>query len=182
MDGRLAIREVMTPDPITISPRMRLNHAAALMKENDVSSLIVVSKGVPVGIVTEKDFVEKAVASNAKPSQLTVRDIMSSPLVTVAPSCDIVQAARTMASLRIRRLAVLEQGRLVGILTEGDILKISPELIEITREFEKINTREEKISEEVVTMGICEGCQAFSEELREHEGLHLCKSCFDDQD
>jgi len=182
MDGRLAIREVMTPDPITISPRMRLNHAAALMKENDVSSLIVVSKGVPVGIVTEKDFVEKSVAPNAKPSQLTVRDIMSSPLVTVAPSCDVVQAARTMASLRIRRLAVLEQGRLVGILTEGDLLKISPELIEITREFEKINRPAERIGAPVMAMGICEGCQSFSEELRERDGLHLCKFCIEEQD
>jgi CBS domain-containing protein len=182
MDGRLAVREVMTKDPITISPRMRLNHAAALMKERDVSSLIVVRKGVPVGIVTEKDFVEKAVAANVKPSQLTVKDIMSSPLVTVGPGVDLVEAARTMASLRIRRLAVLEDGRLAGILTEGDILKISPELIEITREFESINTRTEKISEDIVTMGICEGCQSFSEELREHEGLHLCKSCLDDQD
>jgi len=180
MDGRLAVREVMTKDPITVSPKMRLNHAAALMKERDVSSLIVVRKNVPVGIVTEKDFVEKAVATNAKPSQLTVKDIMSSPLLTVSPNIDIVQAARTMASLRIRRLAVLEEGRLAGILTEGDILKISPELIEITREFESINTRAEKISEEMVMMGICEGCQAFSEELKEHDGLHLCKSCLDD--
>ena len=182
MKGRLAVREVMTPEPVTVSPRMRLNHAAAMMKEAGVSSLIVVSKGMPVGIVTEKDFVEKAVASNAKPSQLTVKDIMSSPLLTVAPNTDIAQAARTMSSLRIRRLAVLEDGRLLGILTEGDILKFSPELIEITREFENINTRVEKFSDEIVTMGICEGCQAFSEELREHEGLHLCKSCFEEED
>jgi len=180
MDGRLAVREVMTKDPITVSPKMRLNHAAALMKERDVSSLIVVRKNVPVGIVTEKDFVEKSVASNSKPSQLSVKDIMSSPLVTVGPGVDIADAARTMASLRIRRLAVLEDGRLVGILTEGDILKISPELIELTREFESINLKEEKISEEMVMMGICEGCQAFSEELKEHDGLHLCKSCLDD--
>jgi CBS domain-containing protein len=182
MDGRLAVREVMTKEPITVSPRMRLNHAAALMKEREVSSLVVVRKDVPVGIVTEKDFVEKAVASNARPSQLTVKDIMSSPLLTVLPGVDIAEAARMMASLKIRRLGVLDEGHLVGILTEGDILKISPELIEITREFESINTRTEKISEEVVTMGICEGCQAFSEELREHEGLHLCKSCLDEQD
>lgn len=181
MDGHLAVREVMTPEPVTVSPRMRLNHAAALMKENDVGSLIVVRKDLPVGIVTERDLVEKAVAANAKPSQLSVKDVMSSPLVTVGPEVDIAQAARTMASLRIRRLAVLEEGRLVGILTEGDILKISPELIEITREFERINTRGDRIREEVVTMGICEGCQAFSEELRELDGLHLCKSCFEDQ-
>ncbi|MBM4249611.1 MAG: CBS domain-containing protein [Euryarchaeota archaeon] len=182
MNAHLAVREVMTPDPVTVSPRMRLNHAAALMKERDVGSLIVVRNDLPVGIVTEKDLVEKAVAVNAKPSQLSIKDVMSAPLVTIGPEVDIAQAARMMASLRIRRLAVLENGRLVGILTEGDILKISPELIEITREFERINTREERIHEEVVTMGICEGCQAFSEELREHDGIHLCKSCFEDQD
>ena len=182
MNRRLLVSEVMTKDPVTVSSRMRLDHAASLMKENDVSSLIVVRKGVPVGIVTENDFVEKAVAGNLKPGNLTVKDIMNAPLITVSPKVEITEAARTMSSLRIHRLAVLEEGKLVGVLTESDILKISPELIEITREFEKINRAAQRIGEPVLAMGICEGCQSFSEELRERDGLHLCKFCIEDLD
>jgi CBS domain-containing protein len=182
MMRRLLVNEVMTKDPVTVSPRMRLNHAASLMKEKDVSSLIVVRKEVPVGIVTEKDFVEKAVAKNLKPSHMTVKDIMNSPLVTVSSGVEITEAARTMSALRIHRLAVLEEKKLVGMLTESDILRISPELIEITREFEKINRPGELIEEPVVAMGICEACQSFSEELKERDGLHLCKFCIEDLD
>jgi len=182
LDRRLQVNEVMTRDPVTVSLRMRLHHAASLMKEKDVSSLIVVRKEVPVGIVTEKDFVEKAVAGNQKPSHMTVKDIMNAPLISVSPGVEITDAARTMSSLRIHRLAVLEEGKLVGILTESDILRISPELIEITREFEKINGPGELIGEPVQAMGICEGCQSFSEELKEVDGLHLCKFCIEDLD
>lgn len=182
LEGRLLVSEVMTKDPVTVSSRMRLDHAASLMKERDVSSLIVVRKDVPVGIVTENDFVLKVIARNLKPGHLTVKDIMSSPLVGVSPSVEITDAARTMSSLRIHRLAVLQEGTLVGILTESDILKISPELIDITREFEKINRPSERIEPPVLAMGICEGCQSFSEELREIDGIHLCKFCIEEQD
>jgi predicted transcriptional regulator len=159
---------------------MRLNHAASLMKEKGVSYLIVIRKDVPIGIVTEKDLVEKSVAANAKPSHITIKDIMSSPLLTVQPGVDIADAARTMASLKIRRLVVVEDSRLVGILTESDILRISPALIEITREFESINRERDKIKDAIYTMGICENCQSFSEELREYNGLHICKFCAED--
>lgn len=182
MTRRLLVSEVMTKDPVTVSSRMRLDHAASLMHEHEVSSLIVVRKEVPVGIVTENDFVSKVVARNLKPGHMTVKDIMNVPLVAVSPGVEITEAARTMSSLRIHRLAVLEDGKLVGILTEGDILKISPELIEITREFEKINRSAERIGAPVLAMGICEECQSFSEELREKDGLHLCKSCIEEED
>ena len=172
----------MTKDPVTVSSRMRLDHAASLMQDYGVSSLIVVRKDVPVGIVTENDFVLKVVARNLKPGHMTVKDIMNIPLITVSPRVEITEAARTMSTLRIHRLAVLADGKLVGILTESDILKISPELIEITREFEKINRPSERIEAPVLAMGICEGCQSFSEELKEKDGLHLCKSCIEDQD
>lgn len=182
LEGKLLVSEVMTRDPVTVSSRMTLDHAASLMQEHDVSSLIVVRKDVPVGIVTENDFVLKVVAHNLKPGHLTVKDIMSAPLIAVSPRVEITEAARTMSSLRIHRLAVLDDGKLVGILTESDILKISPELIELTREFEKINRPAERIEAPVLAMGICEGCQSFSEELRERDGVHLCKFCIEEED
>ena len=182
MQRRIQVGEVMTHDPVTVSPRMRLDHAASLMKEKDVSSIIVVRKAVPVGIVTEKDFVEKSVAANLKPGHMTVKDIMNAPLVAVGPATEIAEAARTMSSLRIHRLAVMEEGRLVGILTESDLLRISPELIELTREFEKLNRPGPLFGQPEQAMGICEGCQSFSDELVEMDGLQLCKFCIEDLD
>ena len=181
-ERRIPVREVMTRRPVTVGPGMRLHSAAALMRRRSISSLIVVRKGAPVGIVTEKDIVEKCVAKDSRPSRMSVRDVMSSPLVSVDPETDLVDAARRMASLHIRRLAVVGKGRLLGILTESDILRISPELIEITREFGAINKSGEREAAEVVTEGLCERCETFSEELRERDGLHLCRECIEDMD
>ncbi|MGQ9581924.1 MAG: CBS domain-containing protein [Thermoplasmatota archaeon] len=179
-ERRIQVREVMTRSPVTVGPRKRLDSAAALMRRRSVSSLIVVNGGAPVGIVTEKDIVEKCVAPNTRPSRLTVRDVMSSPLVSVRPQTDVADAARRMASLRIRRLAVVERGRLVGILTESDILRISPGLIEITRELRAMSQHGERARPEVVGEGVCESCEAFSDELMERDGLRLCRDCADD--
>ncbi|MEM4728157.1 MAG: CBS domain-containing protein [Thermoplasmata archaeon] len=181
-DGRIAVGEVMTRKPITVSPGMSLHRAALLMRRRSISTLIVASRGSPVGIVTEKDLVDKCVATNTKPSRLKIKDVMSSPLVSVGPDTDLVDAARKMASLRIRRLAVIEKGRLVGILTESDILRISPELIEITRELRAINQHGERVPPETVREGMCERCESFSDELVERDGLHLCKNCIEDLD
>ncbi len=181
-EKRIQVREVMTKRPVTVGPRMRLDSAAALMRRRSVSSLIVVNRGAPVGIVTEKDIVEKCVASDTRPSRLTVGDVMSSPLISVRPQTDLADAARRMASLKIRRLAIVERGRLVGVLTESDILRISPELIEITRELRAINQCGEGSRPEVVGEGVCESCGAFSDELMEREGLRLCRDCAEDLD
>lgn len=162
----------MSKNPVTIDPSATAKEAAALMRERELGSLLVVSARKPVGIVTEKDLVTKVVAENRMPAEVTVNEVMTSPVVTIGPYQEILDAAKTMADLNIRRLAVVDNDDLVGLVTENDILKVWPALIEITRERAAISAPREGVG-----VGYCEGCSTFSDQLSLYNGQLLCPDC-----
>ena len=134
MKKAIPVLEIMSKDPVTLEPGTSVRDAAGAMRERDVGSLIVVEDGKPVGIVTEKDLVNKVVAEDRRPSDMDLSTVMTAPLVTIGPYQEVLEAARKMAELRIRRLPVVEGDHLVGLVTEADVLRVWPALIEITRE------------------------------------------------
>ena len=97
--------------------------AAILMRENNISSLLVKHKGDFVSIVTEKDIINKVVAEELYPGDVKVSEIMSKDLFTVSKNENIEEAAKLMRKKGVRRLVVLEDERIVGIITETDIAK-----------------------------------------------------------
>ncbi|MBI4257494.1 MAG: CBS domain-containing protein [Thaumarchaeota archaeon] len=97
--------------------------AAQTMTENDVGSLPVVDKGTAVGILTERDLVRRVIAKRKDPSALSVREIMSSPIVSVQPSAFVEEAADLMVKHQIRRIIVIENGKLLGIVTSTDLAR-----------------------------------------------------------
>ena len=129
------VEEIMTKAPVVGSPNMTVREAAFLMKSWKVGSVIIVEDDTPIGIITERDMVEKVVADDRSPSTINVREIMSSPLITVNPRDSLGNATKKMSMLGVRRLPVVVNKQLVGMLTENDILRISPTLIELTREW-----------------------------------------------
>lgn len=169
------VLEIMSRKPVTAPPTIKVSEAAGLMKKHGVGSLIIVKSKAPIGIVTERDILTKVVAQNIKPDEVVIEEIMSSPVVCIHPHINITDAAKKMASLHIRRLPVVEDSVLVGIVTEKDILKISPQLIEITREYARIN-RYVDVTEEKIS-GYCENCRAFSDQLEDVDGELLCRDC-----
>lgn len=174
------VEEVMTRSPVIGKPDMTVKEAAKLMKSKHVGSLVIVEDDSPIGILTERDLVDKVVAANKMPSRIKVKDVMTSPLVTVGPEESVSDAAVKMSRLRMRRLPVVSKGHLIGILTENDILRISPSLIEITREWAKIVGGGSAGAQGLkISSGYCDNCGAFSSELRAREGQMLCSNCFD---
>lgn len=173
------VDEVMTRSPVKGDPGMTAREAAQLMKEREVGSLVIVENNQPVGILTEKDLVEKVVSENILPSKVIVEKIMSTPLVTASPGDSVADAAERMAHLKLRRLPVVEGGNLVGILTENDILRISPSLIEITREWARINSSGLQRSSFGISTGYCEICGGYSDMLMHIDGRLLCSDCFE---
>lgn len=165
-------RDVMDPNPVTVSPRMTVHHAASLMKEKDVSCLVVVRKDEPVGCLTEGDMTRRVVAQNLKPNQVTVKSIMSSPIGVVGPDEDIASIARAMAKGQARILAVVENGKLVGVITQRDLSILSPAFLELYREHVKIGKDGARVSP-----GYCHMCHGYSEELTEDHGLMVCREC-----
>jgi CBS domain-containing protein len=115
------VREVMTPGVRTVSPSQSLAEAAELMKSEDVGSLPVVEEGRLAGILTDRDIVIRAVAERRDPETVKVDEIASGVLVTVEPEQDLDEALALMARHRVRRLPVVEEGRLVGMLAQADV-------------------------------------------------------------
>jgi CBS domain-containing protein len=97
--------------------------AARLMADRGISSLFVVKDGVPVGIVTERDFIKKVCAKGLDISQVNVEDIMSKILTTAEPETPIEVAVQRMVNHKIRRLPIIERGKIVGIITVTDLAK-----------------------------------------------------------
>jgi CBS domain-containing protein len=174
MRARVPVVEIMTRTPITTTGDATVAAAAKVMREQDIGSLVVLDADRPTGIVTERDIVTKVAAADQKPSVVRVKDIMTSPLVAVPPHEEVVEAAKLMSQRKIRRLAVVQDGKLVGIVTENDILRIWPTLIEVTREYVRagLETRFSKGIE-----GHCEACGVYSTNLMWDRNLLACPEC-----
>ncbi|MDH5806275.1 MAG: CBS domain-containing protein [Candidatus Methanomethylicaceae archaeon] len=172
----IKVGDIMTRDVITLSETSSARDVAIAMSNKKIGSVIVVSNGNPVGIITEKDLIERVLAKGLDPDKVLAKDIMSSPLFVIDPRVGIMEAAKKMASLNIRRLVVVEKGKMVGIITASDILSAAPEMIEILIE----STRERLMMkrEELETMtGYCDNCEEWSDSLKEVNGQFLCENC-----
>jgi CBS domain-containing protein len=116
------VKEVMTKTVITVESNKTVTEAAALMAENDVGNLIVMDKNTPIGIVTERDFVRRVLAKETNP-KTKISEIMSTPLRVIDPDAPLKEAARRMVRKGIRRLAVIKDNKLVGIITATDFAR-----------------------------------------------------------
>ena len=116
------VKDIMTKDVVTIDVSKTIFEAAQLMSEKNISCLVVTKNDAPAGIVTERDFVKRIVAKRAS-FDVKVTEVMTKTLVTVEPDASIKEAARLMSSHKIRRLPVLKQNKLVGILVATDLVR-----------------------------------------------------------
>jgi CBS domain-containing protein len=123
----MKVRELMTNKPTTVEPDTTLGEVATLMKQEDCGSIPVVQGGRLVGIVTDRDIVIRGIAAGVDPKTQRVSKVMSSDPVTVGPDEDIADAEKKMADRQIRRLPVVEGGKLVGIIVTAQIARAGNE-------------------------------------------------------
>jgi len=182
MRTEAAVSDVMNDNPVIISRKASVIDAAREMKGEGVGSIIVVEDGMPVGIATESDILRKVVADGKNAADVSVDQIMSQPPITIAPDENMIEAIRIMSDKKIRRLPVVENGKLVGMVTERDLLRISPLLLDVAREMASISGgREAMQPREISLPGKCEGCGMLSDRLVEIDGRLFCESCADTQ-
>jgi CBS domain-containing protein len=112
----------MTVQVEIAKPKELLKHALKRMVNRNIGSLVVVEAGNPVGIITERD-ISRCVAKGSKALRIQVKNLMSSPLITVTRSATIQDAVRVMLKHGIRRLPVVEKGKMVGIISDRDVLR-----------------------------------------------------------
>jgi CBS domain-containing protein len=114
------IRDVMTPNPSCVSPEDSIQNAARIMRDMDTGAVPVVENGRPVGIVTDRDIVVRGVAEDGQLNR-PVRDIVTGSVVCASPEMSTREAADLMSEHQVRRLPVVENERLVGIVSIGDL-------------------------------------------------------------
>ena len=117
-----SVKDLMTKKVLTVDTQKTVFEAAQLMGQKEVGDVIVLDTEMPIGIVTERDIVRRVVAKK-KPGTTKVSEVMSTPLITISPDASIKEAARTMVNHRIRRLPVLKEHKLVGILVVSDFAR-----------------------------------------------------------
>jgi CBS domain-containing protein len=115
------VKDAMTSDVKTATPSQSLTDAAKLMKEEDVGSIPIVDGERLVGVVTDRDIVVRGIADGSDPHAIRVGDIASRDVVTVRPDDDLDEALRLMAQHQVRRLPVVEDGQLVGVVATADV-------------------------------------------------------------
>ena len=178
---RMLVKDVMTSPVITINENGIVHEAAKLMDKNDVGCIVVTDKkGKPIGIITERDLITRVLSKNLPSSKVKAKKVMTSPLLTIDPDEPLVEAARKMSRLNVRRLGVIYKGSLAGLVSSKDILAVTPELLETIQERAEINKEpapEDEVPEPRPLTGYCDHCGRWSDALKEDEGQLLCEEC-----
>ena len=127
----LKVKDAMSKNLLFLESSINISDAVKEMIGKNVFSIIVMENNDPVGIVTERDFTIKVIYKNIDTHKETICIIMSSTLITISPDETIENAANIMVTKKIRKLPVIDNKKIVGIITEDDIIKIAPHLIHL---------------------------------------------------
>lgn len=171
----IKVKEVMSKSPMILDAGTDVSSAVKKMVQKGISTIIVSRNGIPVGIVTDRDLVVKVVARDINPAEITLGDIMSTPMVVVDENERLEVAARMMNRKKIRKLPVVSGDSIVGLLSENDIVKISPDLLFIAEEKSREYSGEK--TENEFFAGICEICGHFSTRLVFYKNMYVCPRC-----
>lgn len=117
----ILIQDIMTKAMITINPATTAKQIAKMMQQGGIGAIFVKENDNPIGIVTDRDFATK-IAANSLSLDTPAEKIMSSPLITINHNEPISAAAKRMTTKKIRKLAVTENGKIVGIITSTDLV------------------------------------------------------------
>ena len=187
------VGDVMTRNFISVNPEMTVSECSKIMISNKVGPLIVKSGSKLDGIMTEGDVI-KAIALKKDLSKVKAKDVMSKKVVTISPGEDMYEALKRMRGKKIRWLPVAVNGKVIGMLTVKDIIRIEPSLFDIVSEFQPIREEEYKLKavkerkkrmlasgeeREKKEDGMCEECDAYAP-LQNVDGKMLCENCKDE--
>jgi CBS domain-containing protein len=139
----MKIKDIMTKQVASVSPDSNLVEAAQLMQKHDVGVVTVCQGGNVVGLVTDRDIVVRNIAHGKDPGMTQVKDVMTSDVKMVSPDMNLNQAAKLMSDHQIRRLPVVENNQLIGMVALGDLATQAKTDVELATTLGKISTPSE---------------------------------------
>ena len=122
----LEVRDVMTPQVVTEDEEAPVTKISMDMEVSGIGSVVITKEGKPAGIITDRDIATKVIMKNRRPSEIKAKEIMSAPLTTIEPDASIEKACELLAENGIRRVPVIEDDKLVGIISVRNILTRNP--------------------------------------------------------
>ena len=173
----ITVKDLMTRGIISVLPETTVVEAVKVMSNRDIASILVMTEGKYVGIFTDRDVMKKVVSLGLDPKVTKVKDIMSTPLITISEDTGIEAAAEKMRDSKIRRLVVKNDVDVVGVISETDIARVEPELHLLIREHTRLQLPSSNYSDEGENFtGFCEECNNYSS-LENSNGRWLCQEC-----
>ena len=180
MKTGVTVGDAMTRGVLVVSPETDISECAKRMVKKGVGCVLVRTDHKLIGIITEKDVVDKVVAKGYLANKVKAKDIMSTKLTTVTPDEDIYGALITMGENDCRRLPVVHKNKLIGVLTVKDILRVEPQLFDVISEKYRIREMSRKPLRRARLEGECEECGNYGV-LHNVEGSFLCGECIEAQ-
>lgn len=178
MKTGIKVSDIMGRGVLTASPEDTVKSACELMVTHDLGGISVVEKGNLVGILTQGDVLA-VIASGENPKTTKVKEVMRKNPILITPDADLIDAAKLMVEKKVKRLPVTSSGRLIGMLTQNDIVKVSPSVYELIYEKARVDESTFLETEREVT-GECEECGNYSQYLHNINGTLMCQECYEE--
>ncbi|MEM5871876.1 MAG: CBS domain-containing protein [Candidatus Aenigmatarchaeota archaeon] len=176
----IKVKDVMKKHVITADPNMSMSTIAKILTNNKIGCVVLLENNKPIGIVTTNDIVS-LVAKEQNLKKIKAGEYWKSlkrPFITISPNESLFKVAKKMIKTGYKRLPVVENNELKGIISTKEVLMVSPELIEILSE--RLKARAELVARpEQIISGICEICGEYSDNLRNVSGRWICPECKD---
>jgi len=129
----LKVEDVMVEDVLTVEAEATVKKAVEIMNKREIGCLVVVKRGKPVGIVTERDMLRRVLVGDRDPKKTKVREIMSAPIVVGNSQMEVEDAVRLMFNMKVKKLPIVDKGKLVGLVTLTDLARYQPQMIELLK-------------------------------------------------
>ncbi len=198
MEPELSVRDILTTEYVGVSESDTVLGAVRLMRNERSSCVLVVRGSEPVGIMTEWDILG-LVADDGEPAETTIDELMTTPVITVSPDRSVTDVATMMGRQDIRNIVVEEDGDLLGVVTQRDVIAAAgsfqgtvastPSMSDpIDRDpaVDDAATRMDNSTNEALlpnggdefsTQGVCEACGSLADSLRDANGQLVCQDC-----
>ncbi len=170
--GEITVEDAMTKKLVKVCPDDSVIDVAKKMYEKDIGSMLVCDDKKLIGLITSEDLVKRIIVPNKDANKLKAKDVMSKSLVTTSSDEDLAEAIRIMIDKGVQRLPVVDGQKLVGILTDGDILRMAPHLVESLVE-------SKKDKDAGMEGDLCEVCGNYSDGLKKINGQWICEECYE---
>jgi len=136
----LKVESAMVKNVVTVDTDATVKKAVEIMNKHEIGCLVVMKGNRLVGILTERDILKRVLGESRNPEKTKVSEIMTTPVITASPTTNLEEAAKLMFEKNVKKLPVVSEGKLVGLITLTDLARFQPEIIRLIRRIINENT------------------------------------------